>query len=59
MVVPTHKKGGIGGPVTGGIPATGRLSPTNSLAVNKAGKITYVYGTPFLHYSDVIYISVP
>ena len=58
VIVSTHKKTG-GTTTTITPPASGRIRPTNSLSVSKAGKITYVYGTPFLHYSDVIYIIVP
>lgn len=60
VVVPSRKKGGgtvTVTPITP--PSTGRVRPTNSLSVNKAGKATYVYGTPFVHYSDVIYVVVP
>jgi hypothetical protein len=60
VVIPSHKKGTSPlSPTTGVAPATGRIRPTNSIAITKAGKASYVYGTPFLHYSDVIYISVP
>ncbi len=60
VVVPSHKKtGGTTGTTTITPPATGRIRPTNSLSVNKSGKVTYAYGTPFIHYSDVIYVVVP
>ncbi len=62
VVIPSHKKGGSSPsntPTAIPAPAAGRIRPTNTVSVNKSGKVTYVYGTPFLHYSDVIYIVVP
>lgn len=60
VIVPPHKKKVTTTTPSTGIPvATGRTRPTNLLSVNKAGKVTYVFGTTFLHYSDVIYIAVP